>query len=98
MNRLLLALLAAAFAFGSTVNAKEPVSSPYVQQGEPNETDLQSHVHYTNKDGKTVHAPSKSKSGTVPQGATAKCRDGSYSFSQHHRGTCSRHGGVAEWE
>ncbi|WP_182058833.1 DUF3761 domain-containing protein, partial [Pantoea sp. ME81] len=23
--------------------------------------------------------------------------DGSYSFSTHHRGTCSRHGGVAEW-
>ncbi|WP_273830558.1 DUF3761 domain-containing protein [Serratia bockelmannii] len=30
-------------------------------------------------------------------GATAKCRDDPYSFSQHHRGTCSRHGGVAEW-
>jgi Protein of unknown function (DUF3761) len=32
-----------------------------------------------------------------PQGATARCRDGSYSYSQHHSGTCSHHGGVAVW-
>ena len=33
----------------------------------------------------------------APEGATAKCRDGSYSFAKTHRGACSRHGGVAEW-
>jgi hypothetical protein len=33
----------------------------------------------------------------APSGATAKCRDGSYSSSQHHSGTCSHHGGVATW-
>jgi uncharacterized protein DUF3761 len=32
-----------------------------------------------------------------PPGATAQCRDGSYSYSQHHSGTCSYHGGVAKW-
>lgn len=32
-----------------------------------------------------------------PNGATAICRDGSYSYSAHHRGTCSHHGGVAQW-
>lgn len=32
-----------------------------------------------------------------PAGATAICRDGSYSFSQHRQGTCSHHGGVARW-
>jgi hypothetical protein len=32
-----------------------------------------------------------------PAGATAQCRDGTYSFSQHRRGTCSHHGGVARW-
>ncbi|HZR91001.1 MAG TPA: DUF3761 domain-containing protein [Gaiellaceae bacterium] len=32
-----------------------------------------------------------------PPGATARCRDGSYSFSQHRSGTCSHHGGVAAW-
>lgn len=25
------------------------------------------------------------------------CGDGTYSFSQNRRGTCSYHGGVAEW-
>lgn len=34
---------------------------------------------------------------TAPVGATALCRDGTYSYSQHHRGTCSHHGGVAQW-
>lgn len=34
---------------------------------------------------------------TAPAGATARCRDGTYSFSQNRRGTCSHHGGVAEW-
>ena len=32
-----------------------------------------------------------------PSGATAVCSDGTYSFSQHHSGTCSHHGGVAKW-
>ena len=32
-----------------------------------------------------------------PAGATARCRDGTYSFSEHRSGTCSSHGGVAEW-
>lgn len=32
-----------------------------------------------------------------PPSATATCRDGTYSFSQHRSGTCSHHGGVAVW-
>lgn len=32
-----------------------------------------------------------------PPGATALCRDGTYSFSKHRSGTCSHHGGVAKW-
>ena len=34
---------------------------------------------------------------SAPPGATARCNDGSYSFSQTHSGTCSHHGGVAVW-
>jgi hypothetical protein len=30
-------------------------------------------------------------------GATAMCRDGTESYSQHHQGTCSFHDGVATW-
>ena len=33
----------------------------------------------------------------APKGATAKCKDGTYSMSQHHSGTCSHHGGVSDW-
>ena len=36
-------------------------------------------------------------SSQVPAGASARCRDGTYSFSQSRQGTCSHHGGVAEW-
>ena len=40
---------------------------------------------------------SQPQSTGVPAGATAQCRDGSYSFSQHRQGTCSHHGGVSRW-
>jgi hypothetical protein len=33
----------------------------------------------------------------APEGATAECNDGTYSFSANHRGTCSHHGGVKRW-
>jgi len=42
-------------------------------------------------------SPSTPTSEAPPAGATAKCRDGTYSFSQSRRGTCSHHGGVAKW-
>lgn len=34
---------------------------------------------------------------TNPSGATARCRDGTLSYSRNRRGTCSHHGGVAVW-
>ena len=36
-------------------------------------------------------------SGAAPGDATAQCKDGSYSHAHHHRGACSRHGGVQQW-
>ncbi|MGN5575902.1 MULTISPECIES: DUF3761 domain-containing protein [Citrobacter] len=33
----------------------------------------------------------------VESGATARCKDGSFSHSKQHSGSCSRHGGVAQW-
>lgn len=64
---------------------------------EADEAQLTSHRHYTNGEGREVHSPAKSKNGLVPTGASAKCRDGTYSFSQHRRGTCSHHSGVSSW-
>jgi hypothetical protein len=50
---------------------------------------------YINSSGNCVHRPEAA--GSAPAGATAKCRDGEYSLSQHRTGTCSGHGGVAQW-
>lgn len=50
---------------------------------------------YVNTSGDTVCSPYSAPS--APVGATAKCLDGTYSFSEHRSGTCSHHGGVAEW-
>ena len=69
---------------------KESVKSPY-QAPTPTEP-VQT---YTNTHGNTVQSPTHYDS--RPSGASAQCRDGSYSFSQSRRGTCSHHGGVAEW-
>lgn len=33
----------------------------------------------------------------APANATALCKDGTYSTSQHRSGTCARHGGVDRW-
>lgn len=50
---------------------------------------------YKNIDGDTILSPYHAPS--APAGASAQCRDGTYSFSAHRQGTCSHHGGVAQW-
>lgn len=51
--------------------------------------------YYENSFGETVQRPTYYSS--PPSGASAVCRDGTYSFSRNRRGTCSHHGGVKEW-
>lgn len=55
------------------------------------------HRTYVNSAGELVQSPRRSENGRVPAGASARCRDGTYSFSRSRRGTCSHHGGVAVW-
>lgn len=62
------------------------------QQPEPHYTN---NGTYMNSKGQTVQRPENCSA--APKGATAQCRDGSYSFSQSHGGTCSHHSGVAKW-
>ena len=51
--------------------------------------------HYVNSSEHVVHSPS---CGDQHEKRNAERRDGSVSFSEHHRGTCSYHGGVAHWD
>jgi hypothetical protein len=73
-------------------NSYQSTQTPTTQN---NNSNLSNDNYYTNVNGNTVHSPAYSN--TVPIGASARCGDGTYSFSQNRRGTCSHHGGVAEW-
>ncbi len=50
-------------------------------------------AYYQNSDCNCVPSPDTGRRSS----ATAICRDGDESFSQHHSGTCSGHGGVAQF-
>ncbi len=65
--------------------------------GSASANNLSNDNYYTNVDGNKVKSPAHSLDGGVPAGASARCKDGTYSFSQNRRGTCSGHGGVAQW-
>ncbi len=58
-------------------------------------TTISNDNYYSNVNGSVVHSPVQSPA--IPAGATAQCKDGSYSFSLHHSGTCSGHHGVMQW-
>lgn len=62
---------------------------------ESQDNSLSNNNYYKNTAGNEVHSPAYSNS--IPAGASAQCGDGTYSFSQSRRGTCSHHGGVARW-
>jgi Protein of unknown function (DUF3761) len=79
-------LASTAIAFAQPVNCARP-----------DENKLNQHNCYVNRSGTEVHSPSATKDGAPPANATAKCRDGTYSFSQHRSGTCSHHKGVMAW-
>lgn len=79
-------LVSVCLCVGAAV-AKEPGATPG--------TCSQTGGTYVNASGHVVKSPACSLDHL--NGATARCRDGSESFSEHRSGTCSRHGGVAKW-
>lgn len=52
--------------------------------------------YYRSSDGSEVHDPTRETNAAYGT-PTADCRDGTHSYSHHHSGTCSGHGGVANW-
>lgn len=73
------------------------VAEAYLTFTQPLSTALPTGRGYTNSRGEWVPSPTPTPDGRPPVGATAQCRDGTYSFSQSRRGTCSHHGGVSRW-
>lgn len=67
--------------------SRDSASAQVIQQGRG----------YINSRGQWVPSPTRTQDGRPPAGASAQCRDSTYSFSQSRRGTCSHHGGVARW-
>lgn len=63
----------------------------------PARAGLSNDNYYTNVAGNQVHSPAYADTSCEAAGASAECRDGTCSFSQNRRGTCSHHGGVARW-
>ena len=77
--------------------SQQPSQNPSTQPQQQRQPKLKctNNGTYVNSKGETVKRPENCS--TAPQGATAQCNDGTYSFSQSRRGTCSHHGGVAKW-
>jgi hypothetical protein len=85
-------VLFAGFATGAHAGSAIRTAGPHVTyQAAPTATLCKS-GYYKNVSGHCIRRPSHD-----PRRATAKCRDGTYSYSEHASGTCSHHGGVARW-
>lgn len=82
-------LMGLALASGSAIHARHHVRAR-VEHVATSPSD-----YYTAASGHRVHRPIVAD--RPPAGASAQCRDRSWSFSESRRGTCSHHGGVARW-
>lgn len=69
--------------------------NPVTWDEDPDNYPLETPDTYENVDDQEVQSPTHYRQ--VPEGACAICGDGTYSFSKNRRGTCSHHGGVAQW-
>lgn len=85
-------ILTGALLFGGAVAV--------LSERRPNVTVNQGCGYYMTSGGSSVPRPCGNwHTDPVPQGATARCNDGTYSFSRHphYQGTCSYHAGVASY-
>ncbi len=90
LQRLLALALACTIVASSAAEARH--HPRYHSQGSGSAT---SSDYYTARSGHEVHRPVHAL--RAPAGASAQCRDSTWSFSESRRGTCSHHGGVARW-
>lgn len=79
------------FAVTLTIFATSHGSTKFVAHYASNGSGCKSN-YYVAASGDCVHYPS-----TNSAGATAQCRDGLYTYSEHHSGSCSEEGGVLRW-
>src|SRR5450755_4749980 len=103
--RRLIALLALSLSLSQQLLTQTPTQAPGsgssasqtsgTAHNESAKTKCADNGTYVNSKGQTVPRPENCSA--PPKGATAQCRDGTYSFSKGRRGTCSHHGGVAKW-
>lgn len=75
---------------GETKGAAAPAAAPTAAPAKPEKSSP-----------KAAAAPAAGAKTTAANtdaaGATARCKDGTYSHAKTHSGACSRHGGVAEF-
>jgi hypothetical protein len=95
--RKLLVTVCLTLALGPALARESRPTTPVVPVAVTTPTTLVEGGYYTNHDGQSIHRPAHTPSNQAPAGASAQCRDGSFSFSASRRGTCSRHGGVSTW-
>jgi hypothetical protein len=79
---------------GGVASASAPEAAPDRKTATARETSEEPQSRSTPQGRAAPTAPQRAPPAGQP---TARCKDGSLSYSQHRSGTCSRHGGVAEW-
>jgi Protein of unknown function (DUF3761) len=97
----ILVLLSESFAVQTPTPSPSPTLLAITSDSKPNppKPNCTNNGIYVNSKGETVKRPENCS--LVPQGATAQCGDGTFSFSKSRRGTSSHHGGLRsgyEWK
>lgn len=83
-------------AASAPAHAWAPASAPALpRRGTAGGSSCEKSTPYVNSEGACVSR--RTAALTAPPGATARCVDGAYSFTNDHQDACFGHGGVAQW-